>query len=406
MSSTVALKYVADINRHVIDEDTDPAYRFRYVDIGSVGRGDLVAPLQEIAFEGAPSRARRVVRDGDTLISTVRTYLRAVWHVEQAGQDLVASTGFAVVSPRAGTQARFLSWCLQSDPFIEEVVARSTGVSYPAINPNDLAAIEISLPPLPEQRAIADYLDAETARIDALVTKKRRLIELAESRFTRSCDQWFETVRGTQGLTSLRRIATCIEQGWSPQCEEVEADPAEWGVLKTSAVSTGRFDASKNKRLPQAVEADVRWKVSDGDLLVTRGSGSRSSVARVAVARTEGRLLTISDLIYRVRTSGLADPMYVARAMSCSRSRADLESSIRTDAGQTLKVRVDDLKDLRIPLPPLDEQRRIVAELDAAAARTEALTSKLARQIDLLTEHRQALITAAVTGELEIPTAA
>ena len=90
-------------------------------------------------------------------------------------QDLVASTGSAVLSPGTDLDDRFLSWYAQSDPFIEEVVARLVGVSYPAIAPSELARFPVPTPSLAEQRAIADFLDAETARIDALIEKKRRL---------------------------------------------------------------------------------------------------------------------------------------------------------------------------------------------------------------------------------------
>ncbi|MQA17362.1 MAG: restriction endonuclease subunit S, partial [Pseudonocardiaceae bacterium] len=77
-------------------------------------------------------------------------------------EDLVASTGFAVLSPRDGINPSFLSWWLQSDPFIEEVVATSVGVSYPAINASDLGKFLVPVPTSVEQRAIADFLDAET----------------------------------------------------------------------------------------------------------------------------------------------------------------------------------------------------------------------------------------------------
>ena len=133
-------------------------------------------------FGDAPSRARRRVQPGDTIISTVRTYLRAVWPVVGATDDLVVSTGFVVLSPRPGLDARFLGWLAQSDLVIEEVVARSVGVSYPAINGLDVGELAVPVPSLHAQRAIAAYLDAETAAIDALLTARRHMLELLEER--------------------------------------------------------------------------------------------------------------------------------------------------------------------------------------------------------------------------------
>ena len=166
---TIPLKRIVGINLYTLPETTEPGFEFRYVDIGAVGRGQLVSEPEVTVFSAAPSRARRLVRSGDTIISTVRTYLRAVWPVRDSATDLVVSTGFAVLTPTGSIDSRYLGWLAQSDVVIEEVVARSVGVSYPAINPSDIGTIRVPLPPLPYQLAIADYLDRETARIDALI---------------------------------------------------------------------------------------------------------------------------------------------------------------------------------------------------------------------------------------------
>jgi type I restriction enzyme S subunit len=93
------LKRWVAINKSVLTESTDPDYKFNYVDIGSVSTGALVKQPIEIRFGDAPSRARRILRTGDTIISTVRTYLRAVYFVSNKAENLIASTGFAVLTP-------------------------------------------------------------------------------------------------------------------------------------------------------------------------------------------------------------------------------------------------------------------------------------------------------------------
>ena len=95
----VRLKYLAGINERSLPEQTDPEQRIRYIDISLVGYGYLVGEPKELRFKDAPSSARRLVRDGDTIISTVRAYLRAVWQVDGETDDLVVSTGFAVLTP-------------------------------------------------------------------------------------------------------------------------------------------------------------------------------------------------------------------------------------------------------------------------------------------------------------------
>lgn len=166
---TWRLKHLVTLNASSLPESTPPDYEFRYLEISSVGRGRLVGEPEPIRFGDAPSRARRLVRPGDTIVSTVRTYLRAVWPVSGATEEVVVSTGFAVLSPGPRLDPEFFGWWAQSDTFIDEVVARSVGVAYPAINAPDIGDIAIDLPPLSDQRHIASYLHGETRKIDELM---------------------------------------------------------------------------------------------------------------------------------------------------------------------------------------------------------------------------------------------
>ena len=174
------LKHWLLVNRATLPEDTDPDYRFDYLDIGSVGTGCLVTPPERIRFADSPSRARRVVRQGDTIVSTVRTYLKAVWHAEEAKPDQIASTGFAVLTPRSSTCPKFVSYLCQSQPFTDRVTADSVGVAYPAIAETKLAAFEVPVPPLSEQNAIVTFLDDADSRIDRYIHAKKKLISPLE----------------------------------------------------------------------------------------------------------------------------------------------------------------------------------------------------------------------------------
>ena len=95
------LKRWVRLNACTLGERGNPDFEFRYLDIGSVKTGRLAKELERLRFENAPSRARRVVRRGDTIISTVRTYLKAIWYVNEDAENLIASTGFAVLTPRS-----------------------------------------------------------------------------------------------------------------------------------------------------------------------------------------------------------------------------------------------------------------------------------------------------------------
>ncbi len=156
----VPIRYLTQMNRMSLPEETAPDREFHYIDISQVtGNGEIEIPPETMTFADAPSRARRIAADGDVVVSTVRTYLRAVASVPDSADSLVFSTGFAVLSPNSWIDPRFLGFACQSDMFIDEVVARSVGISYPAINAGDMAAIPLPAPPLDVQRRIADFLD-------------------------------------------------------------------------------------------------------------------------------------------------------------------------------------------------------------------------------------------------------
>ena len=128
---TRRLKFLASLNDEALTEDTDPDYELLYIDIGNVDSSGRIHDIEPYRFEAAPSRARRLVKDGDIIISTVRTYLEAIAPITEPPENLVVSTGFAVVRPQSNTlDPGFCKYALRERRFMHEVVARSTGISY------------------------------------------------------------------------------------------------------------------------------------------------------------------------------------------------------------------------------------------------------------------------------------
>ncbi|HPG40330.1 MAG TPA: restriction endonuclease subunit S [bacterium] len=169
------VKYIALVNNKELPELTYQDFEFQYIDISSVDNiGNYIS--NTLTFKEAPSRARRCVKIGDTILSTVRTYLKAISFITNNADTIIVSTGFAVFQP-IYLFPKYLFRLAQSEYFIQKVVALSNGVSYPAITPFELKNIKIPIPPYLEQRAIAEYLDYETAKIDNLVGKIQASIE-------------------------------------------------------------------------------------------------------------------------------------------------------------------------------------------------------------------------------------
>lgn len=161
------LKNVVECNAKSLGENTPKDSIIKYVEISDVDHVHGINNIQSLMFGEAPSRARRITQKGDIIISTVRTYLKAIAKIED--DDIIVSTGFAVLHPTK-CNGEYLAYYILSESFINRVEMLSKGTSYPAINASDLVSINVLIPPLPEQRAIATYLDDKCAKIDTIVS--------------------------------------------------------------------------------------------------------------------------------------------------------------------------------------------------------------------------------------------
>lgn len=173
------IKHFVKINQTTMPETTPANYELAYLDIGNVNESGIIGEPQKFLFADAPSRARRVIQSGDTIISTVRTYLKAIAHIDSCPSNWVASTGFAVLTPDSNTLPKYVSYLVHAQTFIDEVTATSKGVSYPAITSIELGSLKCAVTNSPdEQAAIVAFLDRKGAEIDRFLSAKLRLITL------------------------------------------------------------------------------------------------------------------------------------------------------------------------------------------------------------------------------------
>ena len=168
------LKGMSSCNDESLSNNINPSTEIDYVEISDVNAHDGITGCTRYAFSDAPSRARRITRKGDVIVSTVRTYLKAVALIKE--DNLIVSTGFAVLRAKDCNEA-YLSYALRTEGFVDEVATRSIGISYPAISTDQIGAISLPLPPLSEQEEIVAYLDEKTAKIDLLIDKELQQID-------------------------------------------------------------------------------------------------------------------------------------------------------------------------------------------------------------------------------------
>ena len=169
---TVRLGDVADIDSELLPASTSPTFAFHYIDLSSVNHGDISAPDKSIDFATAPSRARRVLRRGDVLLSTVRPLLLGFGLLDLAGGPYIGSTGFAVIITEAEGDARFIFEWLFSSAALRQMHARTTGSSYPALGSADIHGLYLPWPPSSEREKIGALFGAMTKELNLLAQQR------------------------------------------------------------------------------------------------------------------------------------------------------------------------------------------------------------------------------------------
>jgi len=403
---TRRLKFAATINNEALSEDTDPDFELQYVDIGNVDSAGVIHEIANYRFEDAPSRARRKVQHGDVIISTVRTYLQAIAPIESPPDNLIVSTGFAVVRPRGDTLGtRFCKFALREPAFLSEVVRCSVGVSYPAINASELGNILVYVPPLTQQNAVADFLDRETTKIDALIAAKERLL----------------------GISLEKRralIAHAVTRGLNPDVPYRDSGIPWLGTIPA------HWNTERAKWLFH--ERDERSETGDEELLtVSHLTGvtprSEKNVNMFEAETTEGyKLCCAGDLVINTLwawmgamgvspINGIASPAYNVYTPNMSLDPAYVDALVRIPVfaeeatrfskgvwSSRLRLYPEGFFEIWMPVPPVEEQRAIVVHIKRETAKLDALRAAAEKTIGLLKERRAALIAATVTGVMNI----
>ncbi|MFE9175438.1 restriction endonuclease subunit S [Streptomyces sp. NPDC007126] len=303
-----------------------------------------------------------------------------------------------------GCDPRWLYWALIAATRWIERKLTSGMIGMVHVTKEDLASVPIPVPPVEAQRRIADFLNAETARIDNLIRLQGLFVERLAERERAQLDSAVDELINRWGTVPLRRFLRGVDQGTSPQADAFSAGPDEWGVLKVSCLRPGRFFPDENKRLPRDLKPDINHEVRPGDLLITRANTPQLVGSTAVVPWVRSKLL-LSDKIYRVRVDQRITKEFVATVARGSRVR-DLCAASSNGASQSMaNIRFEEVKAWPLPAAPLDAQHDLVRRVDRQRSVLDGLRTKVERQVHLLTERRQALITAAVTGQFDVSTA-
>ena len=399
------LKYLASCNDEVLTEATPEDYTFDYIDIGSVHTGNGIGICERMQFKDAPSRARRIVQDGDIIVSTVRTYLKAIAQVGNYDVPHIASTGFAVIRTK-NANASFLKYALLSDNFVSQVEADSVGISYPAINASQIMAFKIPVPSIAEQTAIAAYLDKKCATIDAIITEAKASIEEYKSW---KASVIFETV--TKGLNPNAEMKDSgvewigeIPKGWNlmpfGKIASIKAclvPPKEYPLLPQISpdnIEKGSARLLQNYKTVQE-SGVISWNhhFYKGQIIYSK---VRPTLNKLFLAQFEG--LCSADM-YPIETT--QDARYLVYAM-LSGYFVQQVAAITANRVKMPKINKQELSKITVLLPPLSEQASIVSYLDRKCSLIDGIILEKEELIKELENYRRSLIFEVVTGKRRV----
>ncbi|MEU7400929.1 restriction endonuclease subunit S [Streptomyces sp. NPDC044948] len=329
------------------------------------------------------------------------------------GRDMATSQDFATWTCGPRLEPRYLLHALRGmAPDLKRV---ATGSTHKTIYMPDIEQLRVPLPPLDEQRRIADFLDAETARIDRLRELHERQQSLTkEAAFRRV----YDAVRGAHvkgprkdsGLNWLGAIPADwrvgavshyfeVELGKMLNQERAQGDHLR-PYLRVANVQWDRIDISNLARMNFPPNERVRYRLQAGDLLVNEGG---SWPGRAAVWSGEISEIYYQKALHRIRSRGEELPRWLYYCLVAAERLRVFQ--VQGNTSTMTHLTREQLRPQRFPFPDLSTQRELVAELDSGADREARFQRLLDRQLGLLTERRQALITAAVTGQFDVSTA-
>lgn len=375
-----------------------------YVDISSVNPDIGIIKKDLIKFNEAPSRAKKHVSHNDIIISNVRTYLKSIALIQNPEHNLIVSTGFSVLAPKRKFNPLFLNFLLKNDFFHHEVMKKSKGVSYPAINTGELLDIEC-LADFENQDKIVEFLDEKCSKIDTdimLLEKKSILLDEYKNALI------YETV--SKGLD---KNAEMKDSG----VEWIGKIPCHWSIRRVcdsfnglkKITTPGRTDVL-SLTLNGVIEKDIEnlkglnpesydtYQIFKKDNLVFKlidlenyktsrvGRVFKDGIMSSAYIRLEGKKNTnISYQYYQFFD------LYLRGIFNSIGSNGVRSTLNRSDL-------------LKIPsiIPPKEEQKEIADFLDVELTNIASKIELINKKIELLKEYKQSLIYEAVTGQLEI----
>lgn len=408
-SASKRLKYVVSLRRSRVDENEDSRPYVGLENIESL-TGRLIGNPAMTNEWGSPATTEgeplsNTFEPGDVLFGKLRPYLAKAWVAEFSGR----CTAELLVMRPIEADARFLRYiCLRRD-FVDAVDASTFGSKMPRADWDFIGSMSVPVPEWPRQVAIADYLDRETARLDAVVAAKGRVLGLlAEKRralITRAVTRGLDPLAPRRGsgipwLGGLPAHWEIERTRWLFTERDLRSETGEEELLTVSHLTGVTPRSEKDVNMFEAETTEGYKICHPGDLIINT---LWAWMGAMGVSPVGG----IVSPAYNVYQPGARlEPSYVDALVRLPVFAREVTRYSKGVWSSRLRLYPEGFFEAYLPVPPIGEQRAIVAHIAAETAKLDAMRSATERTIALLKERRAALIAAVVTGLVAVPRAA
>lgn len=332
----------------------------------------------------------------------------------------VTSNFVAKMTPKIGYESSFLKYAfsLLYDGRVNYAsIKQTTGIQN--LDSDAYLMEKFVFPEKEEQTQIANFLDHETAQIDTLIEKQQTLIQLLKEKrqavishaVTKGLNpdapmkdsgvEWLGEVPEHWDLTRIKYITSVFEQGWSPQCDSRPAEENEYGVLKVGCVNHGKFNVKENKALPPELSPKLQYLIYKNDLLISRAN-TKELVGSAAVVYDDYDNILLCDKLYRLRFIPEINPRLVSFYLSIGAVREQIELQASGASHSMQNISQDVIKEMPCFFLSKEESKSILAFIDKQTEVFDSLINNAQKAIELMQERRTALISAAVTGKIDV----
>ena len=370
---------------------------FTYIDISSIDRfRKLITSPQRISGSDAPSRARKLVKEGDILVALTRPNLNAVAMIPADLDGEIASTGFEVLRPH-GIEARWLYYFVRTAEFIEAMSQLVQGALYPAVRGKDVLSTPIPIAPINEQRRIADKLDRVLARVDTANEHLSRAAPLIK-RFRQSVLAAATSGRLTEGTSTTSRqvMLQDVALDFSYGSSEKSKPHGKVPVLRMGNIQGGSIDWSDLVFTDNESEI-AKYELTYGDVLFNR-TNSPELVGKTAIYDQGPRAIYAGYLI-RIKCTEELNPFYLNYCLNSPMGRAYCWS-VKSDGVSQSNINAKKLAAFSFRLPSIEEQSEIVRRVEKLFAFADRLEKRLSQAQAAVQKLTPALLAKAFRGEL------